>query len=780
MIRPRIAFSLLACVLLVATGETCGPEFAGLVFTRPHGPDSPIPDFTRGNVGVPLPGWWRAYLVVAYRYLEGKPLSKSEGTSFTYFWGAEHSFGFYDPVDQAIDQWEKERAQYASRRVTDNLKAYRADRFSAHLNCAASAFMTAVETLEDRARRFGPASKELSEWIAAQDAVFSSCQGESVYPPDLPANANALLRADRDYQIAAAHFYSTDYKGAIAAFDKIGRDAHSPWRSIAPYLAARALVRQSGTDDAEQRDTAVLRQADQRLQAILKDTTQAKWHQAARKLANLIAFHLEPLQYQHRLAREIAKGGTGELFGQDVRDYTLLLDKYLDEEPDFPGIERYEPAYDRKLRQWRQEQYGKRREDRTDDLTDWLMTFQSDSSAARMHAISKWRATGALPWLFITISKSHGTDAGIAQAIEATAKIPPNSPVFVALSYHRARLLQEQGDTVTSREALAQILDRKQGLSLSTLNLVKDEQMKLGPDPKSFIEQLARKPVRLSYDWYDEDEGYCYDTLCKITFYGIANPSQHSPLVQQFSPAAALLLNTRIPTQELAAIVNQKALPAALQRRLATAVWARAILLGQAQEAAEIADSVTATAPELKRFIQEYSAAKSPEERRFVAAFAVAHFPGLRPFVDSVFPRITAFATADNYRDNWWCSDVGEITNQPNYDKQWQDRTGLKVRDLPAPAFLTAEQQQQGRTEWDSLRRIGAAENYLPRTVIEWARAHPDDPRVPEGLHFAWRVAHYACSQEGTPDHHYSYQAFKLLHKKYPKSEWTQKTKTWP
>lgn len=777
MKRSQIAFALLVCVLMVASGETCGPDFAGLVFTRPHGPDSPIADFTQGKIGVPLAGWWRAYLVVAYRYLEGKPLSTTEGTSFTHFWGAEHSFGFYDPVDQAIDQWENKRARYVPRRITGNLKAYRTDQFSAHLNCAASAFVTAVETLEDRARRFGPSSAELREWINAQDDVFSSCEGESVYPPDLPSSANALLRADREYQVAAAHFYSTDYKDAITAFDKISKDAQSPWHSIAPYLAARALVRQSGTDDVKPGDAALLKQADQRLQAILRDPAQSQWHQAARKLANLIAFRLEPLQYQHRLAGEITKGRTGELFGQEVRDYTLLLDKYLDEEPDFPGTERYEPAYDSKLRRWRQEQYQKKLQERADDLTDWLMTFQSDSKAARLHAIRKWQATHAVPWLFIAMSKLHGTDPESAQVIDAAARIPPESPAFLALSYHRERLLQETGNAAKAREVLSQMLERKQSLPLSTLNLIRDEQMKLGQDPKSFLEQLVRNPVRLSYDWYDQDESYCYDTLCRITFYGTANPSRNSPLVQQFSPAAALLLNTRIPTQELVAIVNQNALPASLQRRLATAVWARAVLLDQPQQAAEIKEAVSASAPELRRFLEEYSAAKSVEERRFIGADAIAHFPGLRPFVDSVFPRTTAFAKADDFRDNWWCSDVGAIPDQPNYEKQWQNPKTSKIPDLTAPAFLTAEQQQQGRTEWDTLRKTGAAENYLPHIVIEWAKAHPDDPRVPEALHFVWRVSRYACSEEGNKN--YSHTLFTLLHKRYPRSQWTEKTRVW-
>ena len=108
--------------------------------------------------------------------------------------------------------------------------------------------------------------------------------------------------------------------------------------------------------------------------------------------------------------------GAGEDFGQDVRDYTLLLDKYLNEEPDFPGVERYGDNYNQKLEQWRGEQYEALWHERSDELTDWIMTFQSDSKAASAHAVSKWRATKTTPWLFLAVAKLAGSDPASAEA----------------------------------------------------------------------------------------------------------------------------------------------------------------------------------------------------------------------------------------------------------------------------------------------------------------------------------------------------------------------------
>jgi hypothetical protein len=48
---------------------------------------------------------------------------------------------------------------------------------------------------------------------------------------------------------------------------------------------------------------------------------------------------------------------------------------------------------------------------------------------------------------------------------------------------------------------------------------------------------------------------------------------------------------------------------------------------------------------------------------------------------------------------------------------------------------------------------------------------------VPQALHLAVRATRYGCmnAQSGAA----SKQAFDLLHRKYPKTEWARKTKFW-
>ncbi len=80
------------------------------------------------------------------------------------------------------------------------------------------------------------------------------------------------------------------------------------------------------------------------------------------------------------------------------------------------------------------------------------------------------------------------------------------------------------------------------------------------------------------------------------------------------------------------------------------------------------------------------------------------------------------------------------------------------------------------------MKQLRAAEpwslDYLLKQAMEWARSHPDDPRVPEALHRGVRRGYPYGG--GTPAYGKTAKAaFEMLHQKYPKSPWTAKTPYW-
>jgi len=85
--------------------------------------------------------------------------------------------------------------------------------------------------------------------------------------------------------------------------------------------------------------------------------------------------------------------------------------------------------------------------------------------------------------------------------------------------------------------------------------------------------------------------------------------------------------------------------------------------------------------------------------------------------------------------------------------------------------ILTADQRAAGEAEWNQIWTAEPWEGTCrARQTLEWARRHPDDPRVPEALHRAVMATRYRGSDAEAGK--YSQQAFALLHQRHPKSPW--------
>jgi hypothetical protein len=81
----------------------------------------------------------------------------------------------------------------------------------------------------------------------------------------------------------------------------------------------------------------------------------------------------------------------------------------------------------------------------------------------------------------------------------------------------------------------------------------------------------------------------------------------------------------------------------------------------------------------------------------------------------------------------------------------------------------------QLKEETARLNDVAVAPNILAAEVLGFATLHPDDERVPEALHLVVRSTRYGCTDAETTK--WSEKSFRLLHERYPKSEWATKTK---
>ncbi|HEU4794025.1 MAG TPA: hypothetical protein VFT02_00250, partial [Pyrinomonadaceae bacterium] len=753
-LRTIIAALLVVMLFNSTTALACGPFMIEAVFVHTVHPSYPLERFAAGKIGVLQPTYARSYLYVAYRHLADSPFTPGEQQALTQLWKERLEFGSSTSDEDLINAWLVARKKVAS--DTPTISPYRSrekpNEWESYLNCQKDAFDTAATTLNERIETYGAQSPAVKTWVAAQDEVFSNCGGGSVIPAQLPAEADALMRADRAYQVAAANFYAANFAEAKNGFEAIAADAKSPWQHNAAYLVARALARKGSLGPAEQRQES-LGQAEAQLRKILADKSLSSSHAPATRLLNLVRLRLHPQDRVRELAETLTNKAPNPNLKQDLTDYTVLLDGFLErDEADQAPAE------------------SPKEEDlsvpRDEDLTDWIATFQGSGKNAAEHAVARWEATRSNPWLIAALTYTDGKDAKATELISEALRVRNTSAAFISARFQAIRLLMEQGKNAEARKLLDQSFNSDRSLfDESSLNLFTSRRMLLAQSLPEFLADAARVPAALS--WNDD---------------GRELPAEDSSIGDErkaekgkpfFDYDAGHAFNEQMPLSVLKEAVKGDALPPGPRRDLAQATWLRAALLGDMRTANELVPILAELVPELKPLLAKYQASTRPDEKKFSAIYAWLKFPGLEPVVDIGFGREAPLHQQDSYRDNWWC----RSSFVPPSPKGAPKGVVFVAVQGPPPAFLTPAQVQKGASEAAALRALGAAPNYISREVIDYANRRPTDPRVPEALHIAVRTTRYGCTDKDTV--RWSKAAYDVLHKKYPDSPWAKKTPYW-
>jgi hypothetical protein len=524
-----MALRLLIAVLILAVPVElpgCGPFLPEALFHMTGWPEAPA-EFAHGQLGILQPTYERLYQVIAYRYLSGVGLNDAERRAIL-------------PSPQPrtdTNPWLAARNQAPGVTPLRQLDPYRQVNINGYyldtyLNCSDDAFRTAASTLE-RIQRTGAAA----EWIAAQDMVFSNCSQGATIPQPV---SDPRLRADRAYQIASAKFYSEQYDAARQDFQTIAADASSPWHGVAPYLAARCLIRAGRFAEAE---------------------TELRSVAPASRLLGFVEAHLHPAERMHELALALVRPDSEASIGQDLIDYRMLFDKDVTPQP-------------------------------SDDLTDWIRSFQAGGSSA----VENWRTRHTLPWLVAALQASKPGDAVVPELLPAAREVTADSPAYITVNYHRVRLLPPDDARALADKLLAG------KMPTSARNQFRAERMRLARDFEEFLRYAPRRPVA---EVTDE----------------VSPVDAEEDLLDKDS---AIILDNDIPLALLRQASTSTLLPDAVRGQLKDVISVRTLLL-----------------------------TPTPS---FDGVFGLLQTPGMHPYADSGNGRYTEDLTKiDPYRDNWWC-----------------------------------------------------------------------------------------------------------------------------
>jgi tetratricopeptide (TPR) repeat protein len=749
MSRRLVAICLAIVLLNGTTALACGPFTLEAIFVHTVHPTYPLTQFAAGRIGVVQPSYARSYLYTAYRYLSGRTFSPAEQKAMVELWKERLDFRSDSNPEDWSKGWLEARKKVAGVQDHGAIDVYRnrekPNEYESYVNCNKDSFDTAAATLNERITKYGADNPALQSWVAAQDVVFSNCTSGTAIPDPLPPTDDALLRADRAYQIAAAYFYSTNFDEAEKGFETIAADSSSPWRRIAPYLIARTLVRKASIGAPEQKQES-LRAAESQLAKILADENSARLHAAATRLANLVRLRLHPVERVRELGRILLVEKQNDNLKQDLWDYTALLDSVLDIDAPNPL-----PAAG------------------NDDLTDWIAVLQQTDSGSVDHAVERWQATRTDPWLVAALSKVDAKHPKASELVSQALNVRPTAAAFASARFHAVRLLMESGKNDEARTLLDQLLKTNETqFDASSLNLLRSKRMLLATTLADFLTYAPRIPPALS--WNDDGREIPAEDE------SVSNETKALKNQSWFDYDSGQALNERIPLSVLKEAAKNTTLPEPLRRDLAQATWLRAVILGDTKTADQVAPTLSALVPELSSLLNAYLSAATPEAKKFAAIYAWLKFPGLEPVVDIGIGRREPLNKQDSYRDNWWCGAAFHPTEGEN-ESEGEGPVSFTAHDTQMLLFLSAAERAKGEQELKARALVTAAPNYISQQVIQWATKNPADQRVPEALHLAVTTTRYGCTDEQTG--RWSKAAFDLLHRKYPNSTWAKKTPYW-
>ncbi|HKS26616.1 MAG TPA: hypothetical protein VJS44_02295, partial [Pyrinomonadaceae bacterium] len=192
-LKSLIVILAIVSVLLSAQGPAyaCGPFARDAIFSYVKHPDFPLEGFARGQLGILRPEYARSYLYVAYRHMNGMSFTAEEQAVLASLWKERFAYDWQETAEEGKTKWLAARKRVKSASTSEpSVESFRAtgkEQYDSFLNCPNDAFESAAATLDARIKQFGAESAEVTDWLQAQDKVFSNCgSGESI-----PEAANA-------------------------------------------------------------------------------------------------------------------------------------------------------------------------------------------------------------------------------------------------------------------------------------------------------------------------------------------------------------------------------------------------------------------------------------------------------------------------------------------------------------------------------------------------------------------------------------------------------------
>lgn len=816
-----LSLTILTSLLLnsVPPVSACGPFYTDVLFSFDVRPDN-LEEFASGKIGILRPDYARSYLIVAYRVLNGLPLSKQQQNQAVELWKYRLGIDFPEvyrddqDISTALEKWSTLRNNVLNANdkmlSANDLWKIKPEYYDATINCTKSGFETAAKTLESRIKQYPGETENIREWLDGQDAVFSNCTKFGKLPNSIGTDKPQWLQKDRDYQIAAALFYAENFGEAKDRFEKIAEDDSSEWNKTSNYLIARTDLRMGNSEQAELH-----------LQDLLKDKNMKEVHRISRQLLYAAANRSKTEEKFHKFSDNLSAQTDIQDMGSEIEIYTNYMDRFgfkpdkneaitrenAAQENQPEPTQKTEPTFIGWLWEWMfgvekteeekpanvtntpeqvpQTDYLSYDYDKPtlknsmhfssdtdfenitetalqEDISAWIFALQSNDRKAFEYSLEMWRKTSKEHWLLAAISNAEVEYKETEKLIEQADKIKSDSPALATIKYHQVRLLIEQNKFDAARTKLDEYLNKhKNKMPLAAQNSFFAQCLRLAENLDEFLQFAQRKTIAYSSDTGFTDETSEYGKYGEIDTRGKGELLWRNRWM--YDSDATEIFNKRMPLKMLMEAGLKKDVPAYLRKQILISALTRAIMIKDKNAQRKIAGDLTVVAPEMAADLATFYL----EPNDLNTFKLLVNYPVMQPLVDTGFGRYTIPVNSLAYdRDNWWYREELETKN--------------KYIDAPIiPGFLSKNDLKTAEDERQKLFDEGYAGSFLSKKATIAAKNFPNEKQLPELLYKTLQANRYGDISYDDKDRNFTRSVFQTLHKRFPNSVWAKKSPVW-
>ena len=725
--RLLAAAACFATAQALASGGYAGPNFA-----NSRGTDIVLARYQAGELGVLRPSYERVFLYGAWRAIALGPQGLKAAPNLEH--GLEAalgaSYGGWSDVEgdeKVFEKWQAAVEKAIGRQPPQPPLPY--------LACPLASYRFATDTLGALAQRPDATAARLQAWVQAQRTVFRVCGDDPdtpksyplrkvavAMPAELPAAEALYWRQLRQYQLAAAAFHSGQHAASAERFARIGATRDHPMRAWGAYLQLRSMARAGAAGASPEAAVQAIAALADKIQA---DPALEARHEDARAVLRMARAAITPQARLAELSAMLADPAADPYDEDQLGDWRYLLSSGT-------------PANYKALRQ-------------STGFIDWIETLRecpypvpAACAPQRAHAEDQWRAAvqrrdaaQSRVWLAASAMLAAAMPPDLEKAALLVA---PAAPEYLTVRHALVRHYRLAGQPARARsvaDALLASPQLKAAHSISANNLLLQERFPLAETLADAAAFLVRTEVNRQD--YDTGEG--------------ANATTPRPAEDGLH-----WLNAQLSVASLTALAADKRLPGALRARIGVAAWMRADLLDDAAGALKAAATVAGVAPQLAPVMARYRSLPARARRAWMLESAMRH--NLSPTVGLGGYEEFKPVEQDNIVAGMWC----KIPADPD---TWYPEGAAPP---PTPVLPGAGAE----AEIAALGAMKTATGFVGEHVMARAAATPKDPALPWLLHVVVKSTRGGCLDADAKE--LSRKAFRLLHQRYPKSEWAAKT----